>query len=155
MRMKLSMLFIMVSMIAFILGILFMTPLVIAGAFCLITMCITPAVWLTGIIYGRGIWRAFFIGGMLTGFVPHFVIMVYALLAGTQSLTSVADQGLNLGVETEQIRPYRLGIAIVWSIPGVFAIAGGMASMVTYRILRGRDTTKHSDSFESEPLKLQ
>ena len=103
MRIRLSMILIVISLIALVLGILFMTPLVIAGAFCVISMILTPAIWLTGVIYARGIWKAFFIGGMLTGFLPHLVLVIYELISAMQLGSEVVEKGLNLGVASEGI----------------------------------------------------
>jgi hypothetical protein len=140
MRLRLSSLLIVIALIALVLGILFMTPLFIAGAFCVITMILTPAIWLTGVIYARGIWRAFFIGGTLTGFMPHFVLVIYGLISATQLGSEVVEKGLNLGVAPEEVWAIRLAVAAVWSIPGVFAFTGGAVAMATYRVLGAHET---------------
>ena len=150
MRLKLSMLFILISMIALVFGILFMTPVFIAGVFCVFTMILTPAIWLTGAMYAHGIWRSFFIGGMFTGFVPHLIALFYAWMLGIQSGVEVYEKGLNLGVNSEELLTTRLFVAGIWATPGVFAFMGGAVSMVTYRILRGREKT--TDQVSNSPL---
>jgi hypothetical protein len=137
MRMKLSMLFVVTAMIALVFGILFMTPVFIAGAFCTFTLILTPAIWLTGAIYARGIWRSFFIGGMFTGFVPHLIAVYYGMLIIFSSGLNVFENGLNLGVAPEEMLLTRLVLTGVWAAPGVFAFLGGVVSMSTYRIVRG------------------
>jgi hypothetical protein len=137
--MKLSMLFVAISMIALVCGILFMTPVFISGAFCTFTMILTPAIWLTGAMYAPGIWRSFFIGGMFTGFVPHVVAVYYGIMMVFSSGSDVFEKGLNLGVAPEEMLMTRLFLAGVWAMPGVFAFLGGAVSMLTYRIVRGRE----------------
>lgn len=141
MRIKLSMLFSIISIVALVLGILFMTPLFISGTFCAITLILTPAVWLTGALYARGIWRSFFIGGICTGLVPHLVLVSYVLMAALQMSGEVFEKGLNLGTPPEELWIARLIIAGIWPVPGVLAFTGGAISMMTYRILRGREAS--------------
>ncbi len=156
MRLKLSMLFIFISMIALVFGILFMTPVFIAGVFCAFTMILTPAIWLTGAMYAHGIWRPFFIGGMFTGFFPHIVALYYAMLVGIQTGVEVFEKGLNLGVNSEELLVTRLWVAGIWAMPGIFAFMGGAASMLTYRILRGPEKpADQPGSFLSKPAELQ
>ena len=140
MRIKLSLLFVGIAMIALVCGLLFMTPIFIAGLFCMFTIIWTPAIWLTGAIYARGIWRPFFIGGMFTGFVPHMIAVYYGMMIVFSSGAQVFEKGLNLGVESEELLTTRLVLAGVWAMPGFFAFSGGAMSMLTYRILRGTRT---------------
>ena len=154
MRMKLSMLFIAISMIALVFGILFMTPLFIAGAFCIITLILTPAIWLTGAIYARGIWRPFFMGGVFTGFVPHLILVIYGIMGAISSGSAVIEKGLNLGIASEELLKMRLLIAGIWSVPGVFAFAGGGVSALTYRILRSGNAVEPQINSLTQPIDL-
>ena len=150
MRIKLSMLFLAMAMIALVCGILFMTPVFVAGAFCLFTIIWTPAIWLTGAIYARGIWRPFFIGGMFTGFVPHVIAVYYGMLIVFSSGTNVFEKGLNLGIASDELLTTRLVLAGVWAMPGFFAITGGAISMLTYRILRGRQSLQPDNDLNQQ-----
>jgi len=43
---------------------------------------VTPAYWITGVIYAQGARRAFFIGGLAGGAVPFLGLVIYSLALG-------------------------------------------------------------------------
>lgn len=156
MRIKLSVLFIVIALIALVCSILFMAPIFVAGLFCGFTIIWAPAIWLTGAIYSRGIWRPFFIGGMFTGVLPHIVAVYYGLMVVLTSTSDFFEEGLNLGIESKELLAARLMLACVWSIPGFFAFTGGAISMLTYRIVRGRDSKAEQPvDAHNQPMDLQ
>ena len=99
---------------AVILGAFLFTPLMAAVFIAIALMAISPAIWITGIIFARGLLRGFFIGGVASGFIAHVVALYYLILVGFSSS--------NLGDSDTEARVWLLGI---WSMPGVVAILGG------------------------------
>src|SRR6185436_9594050 len=80
MQFRLRTLFIITAVVSVMCGLIFAAPPIVAiPVFCLI-LWICPAFWINGIIYGRGAWRPFFIGGVMAGIAPHLASLYYSIM---------------------------------------------------------------------------
>jgi len=103
---------------------------------CIPVLCamlwIGPAVWINGIIYGRGAWRPFFIGGVITGLGPHLAALYYSYMI----IASLFDGG-SIDELLNAEGPFtNLITAAILLGPGVFAFLGGLAGATTYWMLQ-------------------
>ena len=128
MQFRLRSLFILTAVVSVMCGLIFAAPPIVAiPIFCMI-LWVCPAFWITGIIYGRGAWRPFFIGGVMAGIGPHLASLYYSIMAvGSlfennswtellqpgQGLTNLLSAGMLLG-------------------SGPFALLGGWIGMAVY-----------------------
>ena len=128
MQFRLRSLFLLTAAVSVLCGLIFAAPPIVAiPIFCLI-LWVCPAFWITGIIYGRGAWRPFFIGGTLAGLPPHLASLYYSimvvvslfenntlaeLLQPGHGLTNLLSAGMLLG-------------------SGPFALLGGWTGMGVY-----------------------
>ena len=128
MQFRLRSLFILTAVVSVMCGLIFAAPPIVAiPIFCMI-LWVCPAFWITGIIYGRGAWRPFFIGGVMAGIGPHLASLYYSIMAvGSlfennswtellqpgQGLTNLLSAGMLLG-------------------SGPFALLGGWTGMAVY-----------------------
>jgi hypothetical protein len=128
MQFRLRSLFILTAVVSVMCGLIFAAPPIVAlPIFCLI-LWVCPAFWITGIVYGRGAWRPFFIGGVMAGIGPHlfsdyYSIMVAASLFESNSLKDLTVFGGALG---------NLPMAGMLLGSGPFALLGGWTGMAVY-----------------------
>ncbi len=136
MRFKLSTIFWAVGLSAVLCGIVFLAPLLITAVFLSFTLAISPAAWITGAVFARGRIQAFFIGGILTGCVPHILSTYYSYMIAIESADSITDFWPQLGVtETAELFQYRIIFALAWLMPGVFSFGGGALAWTTHRFV--------------------
>lgn len=118
-------------------------PLVCIPVLCTI-LWICPAVWINGIVYGRGAWRAFFIGGFISGLGPHIAALYYSIMLAASFFQGDALAEL-MGVD----EPFaNLLHAALLLAPGLFAFLGGITGMATYWMLQPA-----KDNHAAQPLK--
>jgi len=113
-------------------GLVFAAPPVVCLPVLCMILWICPAVWLNGIVYGRGAWRPFFIGGFIAGVVPHLAALYYSyiVVATLFGGGAIEDLGIIDG-------PFRNVItAALLLAPGLFAFLGGITGAATYWILQ-------------------
>ena len=79
MEFRLSTLLAVITYLSVIFALVFAAPPVVAWPLLGLLLLAPPAVWITGIVYGRGAWRAFFIGGMAAGIGPLITTSLIAL----------------------------------------------------------------------------
>lgn len=112
-------------------GVVFASPPIV----CLPVLCtllwIGPAVWINGIIYGRGAWRPFFIGGVIVGLGPHLGALYYSFMI----IASLFDGG-SISELFDADEPF---VNLIYSAillgPGLLAFLGGLAGVATYWLL--------------------
>ena len=121
-------------------GIVFAAPPVVAIPILIGLLWITPSLWINGIIYGRGGWRPFFIGGTIAGFGPHLGALYYTVMVAVQLLDSGAWTELSEGN-----RLTTLMVAAVFLFPGLFALLGGLIGVWTWWMLQPAKTTPKLD----------
>jgi hypothetical protein len=105
-------------------------PIVCIPVFCTM-LWIGPAIWINGIIYGRGAWRPFFIGGVITGLGPHLAALYYSFMVIASLFEGDAMSEL-FGAEG---RSTNMIFAAILLGPGVLAFLGGLAGATTYWML--------------------
>jgi hypothetical protein len=88
---------------------------------------ICPAFWVNGIIYGRGAWRPFFIGGLMAGLMPHMVALYFSVMAAIGLVGGDTLDQLSLGGQWPNLL-----IAAILLSPGLFALCGGLTGVAVY-----------------------
>jgi len=85
MRFWRSLLFVTLAIVLFVLSV-FALPLLATTWVLLVTMVLSPAVWLSGASYAQGGRQAFFRGGLVCGILPFVVsLLVFVMLAQSES----------------------------------------------------------------------
>ncbi len=120
MQFKIASVLVATCIAALILGVFLFTPILATVFTAIALMLITPAIWITGVVYARGWLRGFFIGGVAAGSGVHIVILYYLVMAGISS----SDLG-------DSDTTARLILLAAWSAPGVVAIFGGGLGALT------------------------
>lgn len=137
MQFRLRSLFILTAVVSVLCGLIFAAPPIVAiPVFCMI-LWVCPAFWITGIIYGRGAWRPFFIGGVMAGIGPHLASLYYSIVViisllgggGLGDLTSP-----NNGLANLIAAGMLLG-------SGPFALLGGWTGMGVFYAFQPEKTT--------------
>jgi hypothetical protein len=126
---------------------MFTAPLVVAAPILLGLLWISPSLWINGIIYGRGAWRPFFIGGTMAALVPHLVAIYFSVMAG--ALIVGGDTG-----EITELYPAwpNMYVSLIFLGPGPFAILGGLVGVWTWWMNRPpsasatRSNPRHQES---------
>jgi hypothetical protein len=135
MRFQLATLLGLVTAVAVFCGIVFAVPLPITAILLALSMWISPAVWISGASYAQGGKQAFFRGGVLCGVGPLLAASYYMFLILTEGIDDWSNM-LDTSGNAEEILLMRLMFTAIWLTPGVFAVLGGSASYLTYRLVR-------------------
>jgi hypothetical protein len=128
MQFHLRSLFILTAVVSVLCGLIFAAPPIVAlPVFCVI-LWVCPAFWITGIIYGRGAWRPFFIGGVMAGIGPHLAALYYSIMVAISLLggDGMAELTPPLGGFTN------IAMAGMLLGSGPFALLGGWTGMGVY-----------------------
>lgn len=126
--------------VAVLCGIVFAAPTIVTIPVLIGLLWISPALWINGIVYGRGAWRPFFIGGTMSGLGPHVFALYYTLMIAVQLL-----EGDGWTELLEGDRLTNLHIAAVFVFPGVFALLGGLVGAWTWWMFQPVKSTPKSD----------
>jgi hypothetical protein len=112
-------------------GLVFASPPIVCIPVLCTILWVCPAVWLNGIIYGRGAWRPFFIGGFIAGLGPHLAALYYSFMI----IVSLFEGG-SIDDLLDAQGPFTNVITAALLLgPGVFAFLGGLAGATTYWLL--------------------
>lgn len=115
--------------VAALCGIVFAAPPIVAVPILCAILWVCPSVWINGIVYARGAWRPFFIGGMAAGIVPHLAALYYSVMIVVGAFGGDSFADLSAGA------PWgNLLYACILLGPGVFAFLGGACGVVVYRL---------------------
>jgi len=132
MQFRLSTLLTACTLAAVFCAIFFAVPLVVEIPILAMILLITPSIWICGACFAKGSWRAFFLGGICAGWVPHAILLYYAMAAAV-SLVGDGDLDDLLGASTDFGILHRLIVAGCFLFPGVLAVIGGGCGMLIYR----------------------
>src|SRR5688500_6247286 len=121
-------LLIVTTLASMLLAVIFAAPPLIAIPILCGILWVCPSFWITGIIYGRGAWRPFFIGGVMAGIGPHLGAVYYSIMISgaffdSSTLSELMDP---------QSRWANLLHAAILLAPGLFALVGGLVGMGVY-----------------------
>jgi hypothetical protein len=133
MQFHLRTLLIVMVAVSLLCGVVFAAPPIVCLPVLVTILWVCPAVWLNGIVYGRGAWRAFFIGGFIAGLGPHLGALYYSALAAGSVLSEGAWKDL---MEVSDEPYFNVQFAIYLLSPGLFAFLGGITGAVTYAVLQ-------------------
>jgi hypothetical protein len=112
-------------------GLVFASPPIVCLPVLCMLLWIGPAIWINGIIYGRGAWRPFFIGGVITGLGPHLGALYYSFMV----IASLFDGGSISDLWDADAPFVNLIYSAILLGPGVLAFLGGFAGAATYWML--------------------
>jgi hypothetical protein len=118
--------------VAVLCGLVFASPPIVCIPVLCTVLWVCPAVWLNGIIYGRGAWRPFFIGGFIAGFGPHLAALYYSYMI----IVSLFEGGSIVELFDAEGPFTNLITAAILLGPGVFAFLGGISGATTYWMLQ-------------------
>lgn len=125
----------------------FLAPLPIAMIFLAFTLCITPAIWVSGACFGTGAIRAFFIGGLVAGTVPHVIASYYFYMMTISMLDSA--EWTQIGIyDSGELLMTRIMLTIVWLVSGVFAVFGGATAVLTRWLVSSKPNGRNKSEFE-------
>lgn len=147
MQFRLRSLFILTAVVSVMCGLIFAAPPIVAiPVFCLI-LWVCPAFWITGVIYGRGAWRPFFIGGVMAGIGPHLASLYYSILVvGSLFENSSWAELLQPGHELKNLLSAGMLLG-----SGPFALLGGWTGMAVYYAFQlPKDHTSASPSLAND-----
>ncbi len=131
MQFPLRALMILMVVVSVFCGLVFGAPPIVTLPVLLVILWISPSVWINGILYGRGAWRPFFIGGTMGGLAPHLGALYYSILS-VISMIEDGDSWTELRVAGSEARLANIYHAVIFLIPGVFSLFGGLAGVWTY-----------------------
>jgi hypothetical protein len=114
--------------ISILLAVVFAAPPILSYPILCGILWICPSLWINGIIYGRGAWRPFFIGGVMAGIGPHFAALYYSFMVAASLFDGNGFQEL---MSPDSRGPHLLNAAILLS-SGPFALAGGLVGAGVY-----------------------
>lgn len=100
---------------------------------------------INGIVYGRGGWRPFFIGGTMAGQVPH----LGSLYVSVVGVTEMLDGGGGELFGATGAWPNMLA-SLTFLAPGPFAILGGLVGVWTWWMFRERPVRPAISSLDGE-----
>jgi len=113
--------------VATLCAVVFAAPPVVAVPILCAILWICPAFWINGIVYGRGAWRPFFIGGLTAGAMPHVVALYFSFMAAISVVGGESLSELSLGGQWPNLL-----IAAILLSPGLFALCGGLTGVAVY-----------------------
>jgi hypothetical protein len=129
MRFRLRTLLALCTLVAVFCALFFAAPIYVELPVLALIVLIAPSVWICGACFGRGAWRPFFLGGICAGWLPHLILVYYALAAGLSeglsSFTETSSEEFNLIT--------RFAIAGLFLFSGVVAAIGGSCGVLVYR----------------------
>jgi len=140
-----SLLVVMVA-VSVLCGVMFAAPPIVATPILLGLLWISPALWINGIVYARGGWRPFFIGGTMAGLVPHCASL-YATVVVVVQLLDGGDWSRWFEVGDDWPNMY---ISLTFLAPGPFAILGGLVGVWTWWMFRERPARPAISSLDGE-----
>ena len=130
-------LLILMVVVSLLCGVVFAAPPLV----CVVVLCtilwVCPAVWVNGIVFGRGAWRAFFIGGFMAGLGPHIAALYYSIM-----ISAAIFDGNPSWAELMQGGDAFANLlhAALLLAPGLFAFLGGLTGMATWWMLQPAKT---------------
>lgn len=128
MQFRLRSLFILTAVASVLCGLIFAAPPIVALPIFCVILWVCPAFWITGMIYSRGAWRPFFIGGVMAGIGPHLAALWYSIMVVISLLggDGIAELTPPLGGFTN------IFMAAMLLGSGPFALLGGWTGMGVY-----------------------
>jgi hypothetical protein len=128
-------------------GVIFAAPPIVAMPILIGLLWVSPALWINGIVYGRGGWRPFFIGGTIAGLAPHCVSLYMSVMAAA---LFEGDAWSEL-FEASAGFP-NMYVALTFLAPGPFAILGGLVGVWTWWMFQpGKSAAARSEASVTAP----
>ncbi len=131
MQFQIRTLIVVIAVVAVLCALTFATPRIIALPLLCSIVWILPSLWISGIVFGRGAWRSFFIGGAAAGSVPYLIAIYYSINV-VLSLLSESDTYALYQLSSISEPWPNLAISIVFLAPVIFAALGGLVGLGTY-----------------------
>lgn len=148
MQFRLRFLFAVVTYLSVILALVFAAPPIIAWPLLSLLLLVSPAVWIAGIVYARGAWRAFFIGGTAAGIGPFvttsLITLMYAVDAVPPLVRDWSNAAANIGDRWTAIL-----VSCFMLSSGPIAMLGGLLGCSIYWCFRSEPSVTRG-SIEAE-----
>jgi hypothetical protein len=140
MQFRLRTLLAVITYLSVIFALVFAAPPVVAWPLLGLLLLVSPAVWIAGIVYGRGAWRAFFIGGTAAGIGPFVTTSLTALIYGVDGLSPLlrdwSDLTANVGDRWTVIF-----VSCFLLSSGPIAMIGGLLGCLVYGCFKEKEVT--------------
>jgi hypothetical protein len=117
---------------AVVCALFFAVPLTVEMPILALLVLLTPSVWICGACFARQPWRAFFLGGICAGWLPHVCLLYCALYLAMVCFSTSALGQLDAMTQTYRV-PLRLAIAGGFLLPGIIATLGGFCGVLVQR----------------------
>lgn len=121
-------------------GVVFAAPPFVATPVLAGLLWISPSLWINGIIYGRGGWRPFFIGGTIAGLVPHAASLYFSVSV----VSEIIDGSWSEIFEASDRWP-NLYAALTFLAPVPFSLLGGLVGVWTWWMFQPAKGAAHPD----------
>jgi len=137
MQFRLRTLFIIMAVVCVYCATLGMPALISLPVYSALAM-LTPAYWITGVVYARGSRRAFFIGGLATGLGPFIGLVIVCIIM-------VFDGPWRWGrsysrYDWGEAQLFNLTASLLIALPVAIAFIGGWLAFAIYHSLQHGET---------------
>jgi hypothetical protein len=126
-----------VTVISILCGLIVAAPPIAGAPLLFLVVVSSPSIWIAGIVYARGQWQAFFIGGVISGIAPWIAVfywygaIVLQLLAEIPRPSSALGPVYSPAVNSEWVLSNALTL-----VPGIASFFGGGLSTLVCRAFR-------------------
>src|SRR5436190_19401125 len=117
-----------------LLGLVFVSPPAISVAILFLLLPCPPAIWATGIAFGRGNYKALFIGSLAAGAI-YWLFAFYQSFNGTDGVANLYKYDSSDYFWQPAYQTGAWWSHMVLASPWIAGFVGGIAGLVTYRIV--------------------
>jgi hypothetical protein len=142
MQFSLRTLFLVMLVVALVCGFFVAAPLALVGMVLAIVLWTCPAFWITAVVYSRGRWRPFFIGGMAAGLAPYLAVVFWSFPLTVEVLGDVMDDFPPSLADSDllAIEPMvNIALTTIVLLPGFASLMGGLIALAVYRTFRSAE----------------
>jgi hypothetical protein len=131
MQFRLRTLLAVITYLSVIFALVFAAPPIVAWPLLGLLLLVSPAVWIAGIVYGRGAWRAFFIGGTAAGIGPFIATSFISLMYAIDALPALFSDWPNFSADAGE-RWETILVSCMLLSSGPIAMIGGLLGSLVY-----------------------
>jgi hypothetical protein len=131
MQFRLRTLLAVITYLSVISALVFAAPPVVAWPLLGLLLLVSPAVWIVGIVYGRGARRAFFIGGTAAGIGPFVATSFVSLMYAVDGLAPLLLNSTSSSISSDD-RWTTILVSCLLLSSGPIAMGGGLLGSLVY-----------------------